>query len=510
MKNIMKNNIAIEKFIMSDSQQSSYRSIFKATSLFGGVQIYQILIQVIRSKFIAVLLGPSGVGMIGLYQSGIQLIQNITNMGLAQSAVRDVSEANGTGDIECITRIVSVIKKLVLITGLLGFLAVIVFSPVLSLTSFSSNKYIIPFIILSIIPLFEQLSAGQKVVLQGTRRLKDLALSSAIGITIGLFLSVPLYFIYGLEGIVPTLVLSSITTFFVSWLYARRFKIKKINITFREAIKDGKQMLVMGVSMSINGILGTAAAFVIRSYIQHIGGLIDVGLYQAGFIIITTYVGMIFNAIVTDFYPRLASVNKDNDKCNNIINQQAEIATMILAPMLTICLVFMPFVLRILYSDSFLGANDFISWACLGMMLRLSAWVISYLFVAKAESKLFIINELLGNLHYIILSIIGYNLMGLCGLGIAFAIDYVIYLLQVYFIANKLYNFKFTKSFLYCYGLQFIFVTCSMVIISTTSGFTKYVLGILVIMFSISYGIYGLNKRINITEIIKSRFKTSK
>ena len=58
------------------NQTSSYRSIFKATSLFGGVQVYQILISVIKSKFVAVLLGPEGMGIQGLYQSAIQLIQS--------------------------------------------------------------------------------------------------------------------------------------------------------------------------------------------------------------------------------------------------------------------------------------------------------------------------------------------------------------------------------------------------------------------------------------------------
>lgn len=88
---------------MQDNK-SSYRSIFKATSLFGGVQVYQILIQIIKSKFVAVLLGPAGVGIMGLYQSGLQLIQQISSMGLASSAVRDVSEANGTNDIQRIAK----------------------------------------------------------------------------------------------------------------------------------------------------------------------------------------------------------------------------------------------------------------------------------------------------------------------------------------------------------------------------------------------------------------------
>ena len=98
---------------MSDSKQSSYRSIFKATSLFGSVQVFQIIIQVVKSKFIAVLLGPAGVGIIGLYQSGVQLVQNITNMGLASSAVRDVSVAFGLKDYNRINQVVTTIRRLV-------------------------------------------------------------------------------------------------------------------------------------------------------------------------------------------------------------------------------------------------------------------------------------------------------------------------------------------------------------------------------------------------------------
>ena len=140
---------------MSTDNKSSYRSIFKATSLFGGVQVYQILIQIIKSKFVAVLLGPAGVGIMGLYQSGLQLIQQISSMGLASSAVRDVSEANGTNDIHRIAKTITVVRKLVWFTGLLGLVLVALFSPLLSKASFGNYDYTIPFIILSVTLLID-------------------------------------------------------------------------------------------------------------------------------------------------------------------------------------------------------------------------------------------------------------------------------------------------------------------------------------------------------------------
>lgn len=491
--------------LMSENNQSSYRSIFKATSLFGGVQVYQILIQIIKSKFVAVLLGPAGVGIMGLFQSGLQLVQQISSMGLANSAVRDVSEANGSNDIQRIAKIVTVVRKLVWITGLLGLVIVACCSPLLSKFSFGNYDYTIPFIILSVTLLLDQLSAGQRVVLQGMRRLKDLAKCTAFGATFGLITSVPLYYWLGIDGIVPTLILNSACSLTLSWLYSRRIKVEKVQFTPKQTFEQGKQMLVMGISMSLSGIFSSVVAYAIRGYIQGSGGVEQVGLFQAGFAIMTTYVGMVINAIATDYYPRLAAINMDNEKCREAVSQQGEIGVMILAPMLTCCLVFMPFVLKILYSDSFLAANEYISWACLGMMLRLAAWVISYLFVAKAESKLFLKLELSANIYYLIFSLAGYHLWGLTGLGIAFAMEYVVYFIQCYFIARKRYDFRFTSSFIKCYGIQLLLVITCLVIVIIFNGWIKYAFGCVIITISCYFGLKGLNQRMNLLGFVKNK-----
>ena len=263
---------------MTDNQ-SSYRNIFKATSLFGGVQVYQILIQIIKSKFVAVLLGPAGVGIMGLFQSGLQLVQQISSMGLANSAVRDVSEANGSNDIQRIAKTVTVVRKLVWITGLLGLIIVACCSPLLSKFSFGNYDYTIPFIILSVTLLLDQLSAGQRVVLQGMRRLKDLAKCTAFGATFGLITSVPLYYWLGIDGIVPTLILNSACSLTLSWLYSRRIKVEKVQISPKQTLEQGKQMLVMGISMSLSGIFSSVVAYAIRGYIQGSGGVVQVGLF---------------------------------------------------------------------------------------------------------------------------------------------------------------------------------------------------------------------------------------
>lgn len=497
----------IQQKDISSDRQSSYRNIFKATSLFGGVQVYQILISVIKSKVIALLLGPLGLGILGLFTSATELVKQITSFGLAQSAIRDVSEASGCGDTNRINVVITVLRKIIWITGLLGAFVLMIFSSLLSKMTFGNNDYTVSFIILSIIILFDQLCAGQKVILQGMRKLKDLAKATIMGSTIGLILSIPLYYIFGLNGIVPTLILNSITSFLLSWYFSRKVTLEKVSVTPGIVMRESANMLKMGIAMSISGILVSACSYVLRGFIRQWGGTESVGLFQAGFFIINSYVGLIFTAMSTDYYPRLAAVNKDNEKCRDIINKQGEIATLIMAPLLTICLVFMPFCVELLYSKQFVSANDYIMWATLGMMFKLASWLVSFQFIAKAESKLFIINEIISNVYCLILNMVGYKLLGLAGLGISFTLSYLIYFFQVFLIAKNKYSFSFCRQFLRLYSIQFLLVVFCLILSFLLSGWSRYVFGGFVILLSCFVSLYGLERRINVISIVKKTFK---
>lgn len=469
--------------------------------------MYTILIQVIKSKIIAVLLGPLGVGIQGLFQSALDLIKQATSFGISQSAVRDVAEANGSGDTKRISRTVTILRKIVWLTGLLGLLGVVIFSPLLSEASFGNSEYVLSFISLSVILLLDQLSAGQKVILQGTRRLKDLAKATSIGITISLLISIPFYFYCGVNGIAPAMILTALVTLIVSWLYSRHVPVEKIKLAVKDIFSEGKNMMVMGLSMSFSGVMAMGAGYLIRNYIRSSSGIDEVGLFQAGFVIINSYVGLVFNAIATDYYPRLSSVNKDNVKCREVVSQQGEISVFLMAPLLSICILAMPFVIKILYSEQFLPADNYIKWACLGMMFRLASWVVSYLFIAKAESKLFILNELFANVNYLWLSILGYKIGGLNGMGIAFALNYIVYFIQVYLISHYRYGFRFMYGFKLSFSLQTVLIVSCLVGVMIWSYPYNYIVGGIVTMLSITFALKGLNKRIKILTFIKNKVR---
>ena len=492
-------------------QTSDYRSIFKATSLFGGIQVYNILISIIKSKFVALLLGPTGVGIQGLFQSSTQLIKSLSSFGLSQSAVRNVSEANSTGDIRKVSLVVTVLRRLVWVTGILGSLLVMVLSPVLSQTTFGSKDYVIPLIILSITLLIDQLSAGQSVLLQGMRRLKDLAKASAMGATASLIITVPIYYLLGIKGIVPTLILNSMITLFFSWFFSRRIRIEKVPINTKTVISEGKGMMKMGIAMSISGILVYLSSYILRSFIRMEGGVDEVGLFAAGFAIMTSYTGLVFNAMSTDYYPRLAAVNEDNTKCKVIMNQQAEIGLLIISPLMAICIVFVPLLVQILYSSKFLAANIYIVWCALGMLFKMASWSVSFIFVAKGESKLFIINETICHVYKLGIYLLGYHLGGLEGLGITFTIGYLIYSIQVYIIAHRRYQFSFTPGFIKVFITQFLFAAaCVGLVLFAHSNLELYIIGSIFVILSLYVSLKGLDSRVRIVSFIKNKLKQKK
>ncbi|WP_290708945.1 oligosaccharide flippase family protein, partial [Flavihumibacter sp. CACIAM 22H1] len=112
---------------------ANYKQIFKATSIYGGVQVVTIVINLIKSKCIAVFLGPAGMGINGLINSTITLISTLTNLGLSSSAVKNVAAAFGTGDIRKVAVEIGVLRKLVWVTGCIGSIVVLVLSPALSI-----------------------------------------------------------------------------------------------------------------------------------------------------------------------------------------------------------------------------------------------------------------------------------------------------------------------------------------------------------------------------------------
>lgn len=481
--------------------ESSYRKIMKATSIFGGVQIINIIIQVIRSKVIAVLLGTSGIGILGLLNATISFISSLTGFGLNTSAVKDIAVVNATQNNHRISVTVKVIRRLVILTGILGSLTVVILSPWLSQLTFGNKDYTIAFVWISLTLLFMQLTNGQLVILQGMRKLQFLAKANVFGNILGLIISLPLYYLFGIDGIVPAIIATSLIALLLSWYFSSKITIENVKISFSQTFSEGKKMLQLGFFISISGLLALGSSYIVRVFIAKVGSLEEVGLYSAGFAIINTYVGLIFTAIGTDYFPSLSEVAHDNKLAKLSINQQSEITILIIAPILISFLVFINLFIIILYSTQFIPINDMVYWAALGMFFKVASWAISFIFLAKGEGNLFFWNELFANSYLLALNLCGYYLMGLTGLGISFIVAYFLYFIQVYIVAKIKFEFSYDLIFIKIFTIQFSLAIISFLVVKITSY--PYLIGSVLFLTSSYYSFYELDKRLGLKTLLR-------
>lgn len=496
-----------------NEHRSTYRQITKATSLFGGVQAFQIIITIIKSKFVAILLGPYGMGIVGLLTSTTGLIAELTNFGLGTSAVKDISEANGTRNVKRISTVITVMRRLVWLTGLLGAGITLVFSPLLSQMTFGNKEYTAAFIWLSVTLLLNQLSSGQLVLLQGLRKLQSLAKANVLGSLAGLIVTVPLYYLFGVRGIVPVIIITSFISLFFSWYYSKKIRIEKVAVTRQLLQDEGRSMMVMGFMISLTSLISVAMSYFVRIYITRIGSIDETGFYTAGFAIINTYVAMIFRAFDSDFYPRLAAIAKDNKLSRHTINQQTEIAILILAPILILFIVFVKWAIIILYSSEFLTIYGMLQWAALGVFFRTVSWAIAIILLAKGESKVFFWNELVGNTYTFAFTISGYYFWGLTGIGFTYMLSYLIYTVQVFILTMVRYGFSFTPSFTKIFLTQLMLALLCSLLTNITKEPLNYIIGTVLLAASTWYSYRTLNELIGIKELIQgftSKFRKDK
>jgi len=491
-------------------EKASYRQIMKATSIFGGVQVINIIISIVRSKFVAVLLGPGGMGIYGLFISTTGLIEKITNLGLSTSAVRNVASAHATEDRTRIGTVVAVLRRLVWITGVLGALFTFFSAPWLSELTFGDKEYTIGFRWVAITLFLSQITAGQMVVLQGMRQIHFLAKANMGGSIAGLLISVPIYYVWGIDGIVPAIIVSSIVALLLSWYFSSKVSIEKIKVGKKSIIVEGSDMVKLGFMLSLSSLIAMASSYLIRIFISNTGNVEEVGFYNAGFAIINTYVGMVFSAMSTDYFPRLSGVAHDREKTKAVINQQAEVAILILAPILAVFLIFINWVIILLYSNRFLPVVSMIHWAALGVFFKAASWPIAYLIIAKGDSKTFFFSELAVHIYMLGFNILGYMWKGLEGLGISYLAGFVLYVIQVYIIVRRKYAFLFSGTFIRIIGLQLLLGLLCFAVSRFVASPYLYLAGLVIIAVSAYYSYRELDKRLGLKTILIDRFHKKK
>ena len=486
---------------------SSHKQILRATSIVGGAQVITILIRIVLTKIIAVLLGPTGVGIAGLYQSTIEIVKSATGLGLDFSAVRDVAEAAGSGDLQRIGRTVTILRRWVWVTGLLGVAMMFMFREQFSLYAFKGSDHAVDFVILAVVPLFTALSGGQMAILRGVRRIGAMARAGVLGAVAGFSISVPFYWLMGIKGIVPALVLSSLAELGISWSFAKRIKVTPVVVTLSETVTGGTRMIQLGLFTVITGVATTGTMYLVRIFIAGQMGVDGVGQFQAAWNLSATYVGLILGAMAADYYPRLSAVNTDNYQVCKLVNEQTEITLLLAGPLIVGMVCFMDVVVSLFYSAKFEESINILLWQTIGNLLKVISWPMGFVLLAKGKGNYFIFTELLWNTLFLSTIWFLWEHSGIESTGIAFLMGYIVLTGVIFVICKRMCGFSWSdknkKSILtYTILALLAFVNAKY---QTLPFWRMISLGLLIISVFLSY--YELKKIIDLKMVMNKLLK---
>ena len=467
--------------------ENKYNSILKATSLLGGVQMINILLNLLRTKAIAILLGPSGVGLNGIYNETRELIHTTTNLGLDISGVRGISQAFEQNDAAEIDRQVTLLRTWVLLFALLGTLLCSLIAQPLSWFTFNDYSHTWNFVFLSPAVGFSTITCGEMAVLKGLRKLKSLASLSIVNVVIAIVVSLPIYYVWGLSGVLPALVLCTLL-----WaMAALAYGIKAHPFSFftkSRQLKGSSIVLGIGITFVVCEIIDHIAKLSVQSYLNNIASLEMVGLYNACRTMTLIYAGMVFSAMDQDYFPRLSGVVKNIVERTVVLTRQLDVTLMIITPMLVAFIVVMPIIVPLLLSGEFNSIIPMAQIIAASLIFRAIYLPNAYMPLAAGDSKVYFSINVIGALNTFWI-ILGYELGGLIGMGVAMFGENLIDVLMVMFISKWKYKISLpskTKSMI-IFGFLLMFVTYSLCYF--LQGWSYWLVGAILIAVSIWYSL---------------------
>jgi PST family polysaccharide transporter len=428
------------------AEKQSYGQILKSSALIGGSSVVNIAIGIVRTKAMAVLLGPTGFGLFGLYGSIASLAQNLSGMGINSSGVRQIAEAVGSDDAERIALTTAVLRRTSILLGVLGAALLVVFSRQVSTLTFGSNQHAGAVCLLSIAVLFQLVSAAQGALIQGMRRIADLARMGVMGALFGTFISIPLVYFFREKGVVPSLVGIAAMTIVTSWWYSRKLHIQAPSMTVSQVRQEAAALLKLGFAFMSSGLVMMGVAYAVRVIVLRKIGYEGTGLYQSAWTLGGLYVGFILQAMGADFYPRLTAKANDHVACNRLVNEQALVGLLLAGPGAIGTLTFAPVVMLALYSAKFAAAVGILRWICLGATLQVITWPMGFIIMAKAKAGLLVFCELAWAVVSVGLAWICVTSFGLNGAGIAFLGSYIFHVFLIYPIVRQLSGFRWSSA----------------------------------------------------------------
>lgn len=479
-------------------QSASYRQILRSSSIIGGASVINIALGIVRMKAAAVLLGPAGVGLIGLLTNLAGVASSVAGLGVGNVGTRQIAEASGNNDQVAVSTARRALFFATLVLAVLGASIVWVLRGVLAehILHDASLSDEVGWLALAV--GLSIASASQNALLRGLRRIGDMSrvsIYSGVGASV---IGVASLAIWGQSALLVYILITPVMSFMLGhWYVSRLPAVHSTRSNLDELSVQWRMLLRLGFAFMLAGLVASVGQLLVRSLIKNGLGLDAAGHFQAAWAISMTYIGFVLSAMGADYYPRLTAVIRDHAAVNRMVNEQTEVALLLAGPVFLAMMALAPWVIRLLYSAEFAPAVDVLHWQILGDILKVASWPIGYVLLAAGEGKTFVFTESVAMSCFALLTWTMLPIFGLESAGIAFLGMYFVLLPLVFWLARKRTGFSWDAhvawhlAWLLTSGVV-IFAICHISLIWAT------VLGLLI---SAGFGLYGFSRLAHKTEL---------
>ena len=435
------------------TEASSSRSLIKSMLVIGSAQVVNILISIFRMKVLAVLLGPGGVGLLSIYNSLLDMVQQTAGLGMGNSGVREI--ASSRGDEATLSRVRRVLFAAHLIQGTLAMIAVWLLRERIAIWLFGDTLRATVVGLIGIAILIGLLASAQMALLQGLRKIGDLGRVTVIGAFVGTLAGLAAVWLQGESGLIWFILVQPLAVVLIALHYTRRLpKPIAARLSLVETWDVWKPMAKLGAAFMLGGLATAATLLLVRGRISQELGLDAAGYFAAAWGITMTYVGFLLGAMGADYYPRLTEVIHDKIAAVRLMNDQAQLGLAIGGPVLLLLIGLAPWVITLLYSSAFEPTVTLLQWQMVGNVFKLASWAMSFSIVAAARGKTFFLMELSFNIVFLSMVFVFLPHVGLEVTAYAFVLGYLVYLTIVYVLARSIHGFRWQALSLGLLGLH--------------------------------------------------------
>ncbi|MFV0515681.1 MAG: O-antigen translocase [Jhaorihella sp.] len=401
----------------------SSRDLVKSMLMIGSAQAVSVVISVLRVKVLALLVGPAGIGLLGIYQNLRETGALGAGLGLQTSGVREIASARG--EAETLARVRRVLAGALLVQGAVAMALIWLLRERLAVWLAGDPGHAAGMGLVGAAVFLTLANGSQLAILRGMRRIGDLARVTIHGALAGTAAGLAAVWFMGMDGLIWLILAQPMASILVAALYMRRLPhAGGARLGPGGFMKAWWPMVTLGSVFMASGLVGAMILLAVRGLISRDLGLAATGQFAAAWGMSAVYLGLLLNAMSADYLPRMTEIVHNREAVVTLMNDQIQVALALGGPMLLLLIGCAPWVVELLYSAQFADAVTLLQWQTLGNVFKIAAWPLGFAFVAAARSGVFLFNQVLWNALFLALGWLGLPHWGIDAFGVSFLVAF--------------------------------------------------------------------------------------